>query len=455
MPQMAAAAVQHDYTVTVDADLSRLTVEAEFSEPVRGLAARSRDARHFLRMPRDCERDQRLRHRGRRLITPDAGVRCLAYAVDLARTARVSRTGRLLDPSNIAVSPALWMWQPELDGDDAIRVRFLLPDDMRVSVPWPALPGEENTFLLSTSPESGNALAVFGDFDRRNVTVAGADLEITLLRTASRIDFDEIVKWIRDTANNIALAYGRFPSPSTRVVLIPVGGNPSGGDAAVPFGRVVRDGGETIELLINEHRPITEYYDEWTPTHEFSHLMLPYLRHSRRWISEGFASYYQNVLLARAGRYSEEDAWSKLAAGFDRGRDSVPTLSPNAAASGSERNTRMKVYWSGAALALIADVELRRRSGGAESLDIVLGRLQQCCLPSGRSWSGRELFAKLDTLLDEPLFMDLYRRYADTAGFPDVEPLLERLGIRARADGVSLSDRAELASIRVAITAPY
>jgi predicted metalloprotease with PDZ domain len=85
----------------------------------------------------------------------------------------------------------------------------------------------------------------------------------------------------------------------------------------------------------------------------------------------------------------------------------------------------MKIYWSGAALALMADVELRHRSGGAESLDLVLDRMQACCLPSRRTWSGRELFEKFDSLIDEPLFVRLYERYANTRGFPEFEPLLE------------------------------
>jgi predicted metalloprotease with PDZ domain len=112
----------------------------------------------------------------------------------------------------------------------------------------------------------------------------------------------------------------------------------------------------------------------------------------------------------------------------------------------------MKVYWSGASLALMADVELRRRSGGTESLDRVLDRFQRCCLPSARSWSGVELFEKFDTLLDKPIFMNLYRQYADAVDFPDARPVLEQLGIEIRDGQFHLNDNAELAFIREAIT---
>ena len=156
--------------------------------------------------------------------------------------------------------------------------------------------------------------------------------------------------------------------------------------------------------------------------------------------------------MSRAGRYSEIDAWRKLSAGFERGRASRPELSPNEAASAGVRQARMKIYWSGAAIALLADVELRERSGGRESLDVVLDRLQRCCLPSTRTWSGPELFAKLDTLAGDAVFTPLYQRYADVAGFPDTRGPLARLGVAIDGKNVSLRSDAELADIRSAIT---
>jgi hypothetical protein len=49
--------------------------------------------------------------------------------------------------------------------------------------------------------------------------------------------------------------------------------------------------------------------------------------------------------------------------------------------------------------------------------------------------------------------MQLYRRYADTAGFPDVRPLIARLGLSVSGGKVHLRRHAELADIRRAITA--
>jgi predicted metalloprotease with PDZ domain len=111
----------------------------------------------------------------------------------------------------------------------------------------------------------------------------------------------------------------------------------------------------------------------------------------------------------------------------------------------------MKVYWSGAAIALMADVQLRERSGGKESLDVILDRFQACCLPSDRVWSGPELFAQFDELASAPVFEPLYRRFADTAGFPDTSELFERLGLAVSDGKVRIRLLAELRAIRKSI----
>lgn len=442
----------HEYEITVDADLQRLSVKAQFASAQRNIRARADDAGNYLISARECNNGSSVHNRGRRLQLPNDGVRCIQYVVDLKKAARSERRNSKLAASNILVSPAVWLWRRELDTNNEIRVSFQLPEDVQVAVPWARIAGSDNSYHLSRSPENGRAPAAFGHLEKTILRVAEVELDVTLLQGKKRIPAREIFDWIASTANDITLAYGRFPSPGAHVFVIPAGRRWYGSDAIL-FGRVMRDGGEAVELLVNEHRPIDEYYGNWTATHEFTHLMLPYVRTRHRWISEGFAQYYQNVLLARAGTYTEIMAWQKLYNGFERGRRSSPELSPNAAAQGRGRNSTMKIYWSGAALALMADVELRRRSNNRESLDNVLDRLQACCLPSARSWTGPELYGKLDALIDEPVFMPLYYRYADSDGFPDVRPLFERLGLTVENDEVSIRGDAELASIRATITA--
>jgi len=451
----AATAIpaEHRYRVSVSLALDRMDVEARFGDDVTQLSARDRGAGSFLLEARDCTTGAALERRGRRLAIGD-GVDCVAYRIDLAQASAGDRRNRVLDDESLVVSPAHWLWRPPLTPGVTLRVDFELADGMRVALPWEPLDASGNRYRLRRSPESAYAPAVFGRFDYAVLSVPGARLRVALPSSRSAIDRSVVLAWLEAAATDVSLAYGRFPNPSPLVVVIPASTEGRWrSTSAVPFGRVIRDGGEAIELFVDPGRPLPDYLGDWTATHEFSHLMLPYLERDARWVSEGFAQYYQNVLMARSGSYTPTEAWQKILAGLARGEASGPELSPNEAAA-MRRGARMKVYWSGAALALIADVELRRRSGGTETLDDVLDRLQRCCLPSSRSWTGEEFFARLDALLDEPLFLPLYRNYADRPGFPDTGRIVDDLGIVAAGDGLHFDQSAELARVRDDITRP-
>ena len=455
MALVAKASVVHEYTVVVDSELDSLHVEARFAFPVSNIRARSSAAGRFLYEAHDCSSNDAISHRGRRLSIPAPGITCLSYVVNLGQAVEADRRNQALAPDNVVVSPAVWMWRPALEPEARIFVRFEMARGHRVSVPWLPVQGEDDTYEIMPSPRNARAPAAFGLFYSAGESLPDTTLRIAVLRPPEDVGAGAIVDWVRGTAGNITLAYGRFPSPSPQIVVVPVGDSNWQSDSPVPFGRVMRDGGETVELFINERMPMDAFYDDWTATHEFTHLMLPYLRSPDRWISEGFAQYYQNVLLARAGQYDEHRAWQKLYEGFERGRRSRPELSPNEAARRGVGEATMKIYWSGAIIALLADVELRQRSGGRESLDFVLDELQRCCLPAARSWTGEQLFELFDSFVEEPVFVPLYRRYANEPGFPDITPVFVRLGLEVVNGRVVLRDDAELARIRKAITEIY
>jgi hypothetical protein len=444
-------AAEHEYTVRLDSGLDELHVEARFAAPVDELRVRSREGSRFLEYASDCQTGRAYGKRGRHLEIPESGTMCIEYVVDLRSAAADERRNETLASDNVVVSPAVWLWRPPLDSDSRIVLRFDLQDGMQASLPWPVR--EDGRHELHRTPRNAQAMAAFGRFEYFMREVPGSTIRIAVMRPRGKIDSGTLADWVQETAATVSLTYGRFPNPSPHVLLLPVGRSGWGGDSPVPYGRVVRDGGEAVELFIDERRSIEDFRDDWTATHELSHLMLPLVNRHHRWITEGFAQYYQNVLLARAGQYDERRAWQKLYEGFDRGRNSRPELSPNAAGRAGVRAATMKIYWSGAILALKADVELRRRSEGRESLDWALERLQECCLPSSRSWTGVELLQKLDSLVGEPVFMPLYRRYGDAPGFPPFDDTLEELGVMIDRGRVSLDDSAELAPLRHAMTA--
>jgi predicted metalloprotease with PDZ domain len=154
---------------------------------------------------------------------------------------------------------------------------------------------------------------------------------------------------------------------------------------------------------------------------------------------------------------SPQSAWNRLHAGFERGIRGTQRGRSLAEVSETMMRDRsfMRVYWSGAALALLADVELRLLSGGAQSLDTALSALHECCLPGDRSWTARELMMKLDQLTDTTVFSGLYRKHIDSVDFPDLAAVYAELGLQPMsATRLHLDKTASEAAICEVIMAP-
>ena len=453
-PAIPAAEV-HRYTVKVDDTLEGLTVKACAAGAPRALAARSADAeRHLLEAHSTASGHRIPLENGHLSLAAAKG--CVEYRVDLRAAAQLIERYAQLDDNNVATTSAVWLWRPVGQDGFATEVRFELADGLKVSVPWTLIDGSDPArplYSIPLSPQSDEAVTVFGRFDDCGIEVPGARLRTAVLRGRYGGAPNELMAWIQSAASNVALAYGRFPNPTTQVIVVPVAKSSDDSREACPFGHVIRDGGEAVQFFVNQRRPHDDFIADWTATHEFSHLLIPYITSDEKWISEGLASYYQNLLMARAGAYSEEKAWRKIVEGFQRGEKSVPHLSLEDAMPVGSWDGIMKTYWGGAAVFLLADVELRARSGNQESLDAVLERLQACCLPSKRRWDGRTFFRKLDELSPFPLFERLYDQHRTSRRFPDYAAILQDLGIRMNSGRIRLQNDARLTDVRRAIMA--
>ncbi len=379
---------------------------------------------------------------------------CLSYIFRL-RHALARSDGRDISRigKNILSNPGIWFLEPE--GTQNYVVQFQLPKGIQVSAPWMPTDDSYTRYQPEASASGWDPQLAFGPFRNIPLKVGDARLDTVYLKSDSlersrAVSESELMHWIETVAGHVLLAYGEFPVQRVQVLIVSVEGargRMGSSNSAVPFARVLRRGGSAVQFFIRPSEDLDEFLHDWTATHEFSHLLIPYVGREDAWLSEGVASYYQNVLRARAGTLSEREAWDKLHKGFVRGHRSNyrDTLSQSIRNGGENRTMRM--YWSGAAIALLADVELRRLSGGRQSLDSVLHKLADCCLPSTRTWSGRELMQKLDDLSGHRVFMIQYLRWVNSTIFPETQAVFQSLGIRVRGGRVELLD-AELAQLR-------
>lgn len=449
-----------EYVVTLNHTLDQISVRACYNEGLPGKLHAASQLQQNLHSSFWLD-GQRIRPRLRgESIFLNTSARCFRYSVDLQLTdgesgwRRAYRVG-----GDIVTKPQHWLIQPRntIRGEP-IQLRFELPPGIAVSTPWreredplaaPRNNGDETVYRVGLTPANWDAQIAFGRFDIIRVPVANTYLRLAVLDSRPRVDIEETRQWVREAALATLSVHGRFPQPTPQVLIVPVGQK----NEPVPFARVVRGGGIGLQFFIDPTRSRREFSQDWTATHEFSHLLLPYISRRDAWLSEGLASYMQNVLRARDGRLTERSAWSKLHAGFKRGMRGASekrTLADESRATSGRWNT-MRVYWGGAAIWFLADVELRRRTQGRQTVDRALAGLQSCCMDPGKLWRARDMMRELDRITGESVFIDLYQLYSKGAEFPPVEYELERIGVDTRQGRVRLSDYAAGATIRTAI----
>ncbi len=446
---------EHDeYRVQLDTERKLLMVVACFKTVVPdSLIAGSANANSLITsasLGQKPGQQALLINRARITLNSNAKEPCVNYQVDLKKLINTSDTGRInVNIGNTLSSKAGdWLWLPAGD-TRTVRIRFSLAEGLVASAPWRLISRtkRDTVFEFSTDEAINESRVYIGQFALRELQVKGAKVRLVIMGKISTSKIDKLTAWIRYGAESIVALYGHFPLVDPQIVIFPIGSY----DSAVPWGEVQRDGGCVANLYVDQTRPLKELIGDWTLIHELSHMIHPYLDMSGRWLTEGIATYYQNVLQARVGTLTEKKAWLKLHQGFQRGiKETEPGESlVNISSKMRENRMYMRVYWSGVALALKADVVLRKNNNS--SLDTVLEKFQGCCLSPNRTWSPSEYISKLDELSNSKVFSELYEEYAYSDKFPELNELYELLGLVANKNKVSLSTNTDAKNLRQAI----
>lgn len=379
--------------------------------------------------------------------------KCVAYAVDLARLVEeVDERPTVRVGGVVASSPHFWLWRPaKLYREAEVTLSFALPEGMRASVPWPQV-GEGGPYRLTSTAFTWASQVVLGRFEEQRFTAAGAEFRVAVMDLPRAISGPGLRRWIGTAAETVGGLYGgAFPVPHMQVLVVPYRG---GGDP-VYFGMALRGGGPAVQLLISGAAGDDAFPGEWVAIHEFLHHGMPFVDHDDAWLSEGFVTYYTELLRARAGFRGEVGTWQALLAGFERGRNSGVGL-PLAEESRRmhEHAAYQRVYWGGAAIALIADVALRE---AGSSLDAAMRELRRCCAATPRIWPGEQILAALDgwaqaaASTSSPGLTALARPILRDAAFPDLTAIYRKLGVSMVNGRPTLDESAPLAHLRRAI----
>jgi hypothetical protein len=369
----------------------------------------------------------------------------LQYGLDLeALAADMQNFDVALRVGDSIISPAsTWLLSPSpMPVGVRVGLRIAAPEGTRFASGLRSV-GPEYQLEAQEIPVA--SYGVFGQFALRSLALRGthddaASVDLAILDGRLGVDQTTLATWVSDCAGAVQDFFGGFPVDRAFVALVPVPGR-----AGVPFGKVLPESGPGIVVLVGEHARRKQLYGDWVLVHELFHLGFPSFAGEGKWLDEGLATYYEPIIRARAGFISERDVWEEFSRAMPQGLVALEREGLETASSFGS------LYWGGALAVLLADVEARKRSGGARGFEHALRALVAAGANASEVWSLEQTIASIDTALGAPVLVELARRHARSTAHVDLSGLLTKLGVVRRGKRVTLDDGAELAALRRAI----
>jgi hypothetical protein len=270
--------------------------------------------------------------------------------------------------------------------------------------------------------------------------VGGSTIDITLPAEPMKATSQDLLRWIQNAAEAVSNYYGRFPVP--HLTLLVRSSNGSGVRHGVTFGT---DGG-LIRISVGRETPVDDLKDDWTLTHEMTHLAFPNMPDEQHWMEEGLATYIEPVARAQVGQMPVAEMWRQVIRDMpkgepidgDQGLDHTPTWG--------------RTYWGGAMFCLLADVRIRELTKNRKGLQDALRAIMNHATIS-EDWEIKKALAVGDKATGTNVLQDLYRQMANQPSPVDLAQLWSKLGMALKDGKVVFNDKAVDAAIRIAITA--
>jgi hypothetical protein len=206
-------------------------------------------------------------------------------------------------------------------------------------------------------------------------------------------------------------------------------------------------GAPTAHIAFSVGRESTEpdFARDWVTTHEMVHLAFPSVAESHHWIEEGLATYVEPIARARIGELSPQKVWGDMV-------DGMPQGLPQPGDRGLDfTHTWGRTYWGGALFCLLADVEIRKRTGNQKGLEDALRGILKAGGNIESEWPLARALETADRATGVSVLETLYQTMKAAPVAPDLDKLWHALGVGRRAGQVAFDDAAPLAAIRRAI----
>ena len=339
--------------------------------------------------------------------------------------------------------PSTWLLRPtDLTGPTTYRFHVAMGGGAHFATGVRPIPGAEGTYGAGANDLDTAPYTLLGEFRSRTLARADATIELAYLPGHLQLDDAAFDHWIDISARAIDAYYGHFPVKRLLLIVTPL--DMHGSEPAE--GRTLASGGASILLAVNGKMTVGDIPRDWVLTHEMTHLAMATLRREYHWLEEGSATYVEPIARAMVGTIPVEEVWKGLVEGLPQGE-------PAAGDEGLDRtHTWGRTYWGGALFCTVADVEIRRRTGGKKSLEDALRGILDAGGGGETRWPLEDVLREGDRAVGVPVLEELHAKWGGTPVNVDLATLWKELGVREQGGKVSLDDAAPEAALRRAVT---
>jgi predicted metalloprotease with PDZ domain/ketosteroid isomerase-like protein len=367
------------------------------------------------------------------------------YANALSRrTMHVDDTHAFLDGS------AMLVYAPDRR-DEPCRVRISAPDDWAVATGLDGATGDPRLFMAPDYDVLVDSPFEIGIHDVIEFDVDGVPHQIVIWG-GPEYDADELHEDFADIVRAQAAMYGGLPYE--RYVFMIHARDGAGGATEHLNSTIIQTGFDTLSDDDRYKRFLGtvshEFFHTWNVKHARPSGISPYDYSKENyttqlWVAEGTTSYYDDLMLVRAGITKPDDYIKSLAGAFESHQRSPGRLVQSLEQSSFDAwikfnvpspdrvNTTVSFYSKGALVSFMLELAIRQASGGAASLDDVMADLFEASGWGGPGFTPEQFQAAAEARagIDLDDFFDAYVR--GTAEL-DIAPLLGAVGLEIEAD---------------------
>jgi len=273
------------------------------------------------------------------------------------------------------------------------------------------------------------------------VRVSNAVFDVTVPDHELAVSDADLTTYVQHGANAVVRYFGKFPMNHVNLNIRAVNGN------RVRFGRTTPENGGSIMMMIGRSATAAALNDDWTLTHEMTHLAFPATREDdREWMAEGMATYIEPIARAQMGYLTPEYVWNEFV-------DDMPKGEPEEGDEGLDNTqTWGRTYWGGALFWLIADVEIRRATKNQKGVQDAFRYIMNDKGTLEYVWPTAMIFKEGDQATGTRVLEDLYAAWKDEPVTVDLPKLWRELGVEKKGDTVAFDDKAPEAAFSRAIT---